>query len=176
MPSTNKIIDLSALAYFKAKLDLILAGKADASDIPTVNNASLTIQKNGTTVETFYANDNTNKTANITIPTAVSEFTNDSGYQTASDVSSAITTAISGITSFEFQIVQALPATGEKGVIYLLANSGTAPDIYDEYIWVTNSGVGSFEKIGSTDVDLSGYVQFTDILYADNTDIDNLFE
>ena len=100
MPSTNKIIDLSALAYFKAKLDLILAGKADASDIPTVNNASLTIQKNGTTVETFYANDNTNKTANITVPTAVSDLTNDSGYQTASDVSSAITTAISGITSF----------------------------------------------------------------------------
>ena len=35
------------------------------SDIPTVNNAVLTIQKNGTNVATFTANASTNKTANI---------------------------------------------------------------------------------------------------------------
>lgn len=175
MPSTNKIIDLSALAYFKAKLDLILAGKADASAIPTVNNASLIIQKNGTTVETFYANDNTNKTANIVVPTATSDLTNDSDFQTGTEVSAAIAQAISGITGIEFVIVQALPATGETGIIYLVPSGGTVPDIYDEYVWIVNQGTGSFEKIGSTNIDLSGYVQFTDILYADNTDIDNLF-
>lgn len=37
--------------------------------IPVVNNGSLTIQKNGTTIATFTANDDTNKTANITVPT-----------------------------------------------------------------------------------------------------------
>ena len=37
--------------------------------IPTVNDGSLTIQKNGTTIATFTANDDTNKTANITVPT-----------------------------------------------------------------------------------------------------------
>lgn len=37
--------------------------------IPTVNNGSLTIQKNGTTIATFTANDNSIKTANITVPT-----------------------------------------------------------------------------------------------------------
>ena len=50
--------------------------------IPTVNNATLTIQKNGTTVETFTANASSNKTANITVPTKTSELTNDSGYTT----------------------------------------------------------------------------------------------
>ena len=37
--------------------------------IPVVNNGTFTIQKNGTTIATFTANDDTNKTANITVPT-----------------------------------------------------------------------------------------------------------
>ena len=51
--------------------------------IPTVNNATLTIQKNGTTVKTFTANSASDVTANITVPTKVSELTNDSGFLTA---------------------------------------------------------------------------------------------
>ena len=47
---------------------------------PTVNNATLTIQKNGSNVKTFTANASSNVTANITVPTKVSELTNDSGY------------------------------------------------------------------------------------------------
>lgn len=53
---------------------------AQKSDIPTVNNATLTIQKNGTTVKTFTANASTNVTANITVPTKTSDITNDSNY------------------------------------------------------------------------------------------------
>lgn len=37
--------------------------------IPTVNNGTLTIQKNGTTVNTFTANQSGNVTVNITVPT-----------------------------------------------------------------------------------------------------------
>ena len=37
--------------------------------LPTVNNATLTIQQNGKDVETFTANSATNKTVNITVPT-----------------------------------------------------------------------------------------------------------
>lgn len=48
--------------------------------IPTVNNGTLTIQKNGTTVKTFTANSSTNVTCNITVPTKVSDLTNDSGF------------------------------------------------------------------------------------------------
>ena len=56
----------------------------DKPTIPTVNNATLTIQRNGTNVQTFTANQSTNATANIVVPTAVSELTNDSGYLTSS--------------------------------------------------------------------------------------------
>jgi hypothetical protein len=51
------------------------------SNLPTVNNATLTIQKNGTNVATFTANSSSNATANITVPTKTSELTNDSGFK-----------------------------------------------------------------------------------------------
>lgn len=51
--------------------------------IPTVNNATLTIQKNGTTIDTFTANSSTNKTVNVTVPTTTSELINDSGFITS---------------------------------------------------------------------------------------------
>ncbi len=52
------------------------------------NNGVLTIQKNGTNVTTFSANQSTNATANITVPTKVSELSNDTGYVTSSGVTS----------------------------------------------------------------------------------------
>lgn len=48
----------------------------------TVNNATLTIQKNGTNVATFTANASSNVTANITVPTKTSQLTNDSSFIT----------------------------------------------------------------------------------------------
>ena len=48
--------------------------------IPTVNNGTLTIKKNGTNVATFAANQSSNATANITVPTKTSDLTNDSGF------------------------------------------------------------------------------------------------
>ena len=53
--------------------------------IPTVNNATLTIQKNGTNVATFTANASSNATANITVPTALSEMTQSASYRTVTD-------------------------------------------------------------------------------------------
>lgn len=41
--------------------------------IPTVNDATLTIQKNGTDIATFTANSSSNATANITVPTQASD-------------------------------------------------------------------------------------------------------
>lgn len=43
------------------------------SNIPTVNNATLTIQKNSTNVATFTANASSNVTADITVPTSFSD-------------------------------------------------------------------------------------------------------
>lgn len=104
-------------------------------------------------------------------PTKVSDFANDSGFQTEGQVTTAISNAIANIQGISYSIVEALPTTGEAGVIYLISNSGANPNSYDEYIWIKDK----FEKIGTTDIDLSGYVQETDLVAITNTEIDALF-
>lgn len=65
--------------------------------IPTVNNATLTIQKNGTTVNTFTANASSNATANITVPTAVTDLSDASNYVTQTDIADVIRTTDVGV-------------------------------------------------------------------------------
>lgn len=67
--------------------------------IPTVNNATLTIQKNSTNVATFTANAASNVTANISVPTATSDLTNDSGFITSiTKITNAEIDAIMGVS------------------------------------------------------------------------------
>ena len=62
--------------------------------------------------------------------------------------------AIGGLTSFETQVVSALPETGAKGIIYFVPKTTTdEKNIYDEYIWVVKDSTSAFEKIGDTKVD-----------------------
>lgn len=65
--------------------------------IPTVNDATLTIQKNGTNVTTFTANASSNVTANITVPTAVTDLSDASNYVTTSDIADVIRTTDVGV-------------------------------------------------------------------------------
>lgn len=67
--------------------------------IPTVNNATLTIQRNGTSVGTFTANASSNRTINIAVPTATSDLTNDSGFITSiTKITNAEIDAIMGVS------------------------------------------------------------------------------
>lgn len=79
-------------------------------------------------------------------------------YITSGAVKTYVDAQISGLTTFDIQVVTSLPTTGTKGVIYLIAHSHGDKDVYDEYIWNTAASTPAFEKIGNTDVDLSGYV------------------
>lgn len=110
------------------------------------------------------------KAVNVSVPTNNNQLTNGAGYQNASQVQTAINTAIAGITGISFEIVQTLPATGDNGTIYLVPNSGTGTNIYDEYIYINNN----WEKIGTTAVDLTNYVQFSDLTAITNSEIDTI--
>ena len=118
------------------------------------------------------------------VPTTVSSFTNDANYQNASQVTTAINAAIAGISGISFEIVQTLPATGDSGTIYLVpAGQSPTGDIYAEWIYINSS----WEKLGTTAVDLTGMVSYDSTNeefsadnsviaeYASNTDIDNIF-
>ncbi len=86
----DSAVQSDALSVYAKKSDLAQVATSgnynDLSNKPTIpaaaNNGTLTIQKNGTNVATFGANQSTNTTANITVPVKVSELTNDSGFTT----------------------------------------------------------------------------------------------
>lgn len=69
------------------------AGYITSASLPTVNDATLTIQKNGVDVQTFTANQSANATANITVPTDTSDLTNGAGFITGI-TSGDVTTAL----------------------------------------------------------------------------------
>ncbi len=91
------------------------------------------------------------------VPTLVSQLANDTGYTTQLDVMQAI----ASIPQFKLQIVDSLPKDNpESMVLYLVPKGGSAPDVYDEYIWIEETG--NYEFLGTTAVDLTGYVKNTD--------------
>lgn len=103
----------------------------------------------------------------VAIDHKVRELTN-SYLPTKTYVSTSISNAVGKITSFEYKIVDSLPATteGKKGVIYLIAHSGsTNQNSYDEYIFLPAEGstAARYEKIGTTDIDLTPYAKKTEI-------------
>ena len=83
-------------------------------------------------------------------------------------VTDNVASAVGKITSFEYKIVDSLPETseGKKGVVYLVAHSGsTNQNSYDEYIFLPADGstAARYEKIGTTDIDLTPYAKKTEI-------------
>ena len=108
------------------------------------------------------------KAVNITVPTKVSQLTNDSSYATQTYVDEAI----GGITGMSYSVVSTLPSTGKAGVIYLVPKTAETKDIYNEYIWVNNA----FELIGTTAPDLSGYVKTTDLVELTNTEVQTIWD
>ena len=98
------------------------------ADKPVVNNATLTIQKNGTNVATFTANASSNVTANIAVPTVTDTYSSTSsdgmsGKAVASAIANKVdnTTVINGAalsnaTSYFYGTSDTAAATTEKEV------------------------------------------------------------
>ena len=59
----------------------------------------------------------------------------------------------------------------DENTIYLMSNSGAGNNVYDEYIVVE----GTPEKIGTTEVDLTGYLREEDLTELTNEEIDEIF-
>ena len=100
------------------------------------------------------------------LPTKVSDLTNNTGFQTASDVSTAISSALTTVMDYKGTVatVANLPTTGNKNgdVYHVTATDG-------EYAW---NGT-EWEELGST-IDLSGYVEDTDMTAITSTEINTI--
>jgi len=133
-----------------------LAGIASGAEVNVLEG----VQKNGTNILV------TNKIANITVPTATSDLTNDSGFMTSSEVSSAITSALTSVMDYKGTVatIANLPANGNKnGDVYHVTATG------GEYAW--NGSL--WEELG-TSIDLSGYVEDTDMVAITSTEINTI--
>lgn len=160
--STNDFTTVLKTSYDSAVTD-VAALKKQGGEPNKIN----TVSVNGTALTP-----DSNKKVDITVPTTATIKTQIEAYkyQTSAQVQTAITSALSGVTSIDLQVVTSLPATGKKGVIYLVAHTHTdTGDIYDEFVWVESKK--SYEKIGNTDVDLSAYVKSVDITDISETDL-----
>lgn len=166
-----------------------LAGIATGAQVNTIEG----VKVNGKSVTPV------DKIVSISTATKTSELTNDSKFQTESEVTSkvngavadkvstsqmntAISNATNGMATQSWvntqlaninkkEVVTSISQMTDTNTIYLIANAGEQDNVYDEYIVVN----GTPEKVGTTQVDLTNYVQDSDLVAITNTEIDTIF-
>lgn len=168
----------------KGTLENVLSAKnyATQSDIPTVNDATLTIQKNGTDVATFTANSAINQTANITVPTDTSDLTNGAGFITSAAVptktsdltndSGFITKNVSDLTNYYNQ-------SEVNGMFNALDIPTKTSDLTNDSGFITNTSyatasTGGVIKVGSGLEITDGVLSATGGGVADEVDWENV--
>lgn len=109
---------------------------------------------------------------NVVLPDEGGTYCEEHIVPTTTGIKAYVDNAVGSITGVQFEVVTELPATGSTGTIYLVSHSHGTRDIYDEYIWL--SSTSTYEKIGSTDIDLSGYMLKTDMVAITNSEIDTV--
>jgi hypothetical protein len=125
-----------------------------------------------------------NKNVNIIIPDISTNITEDatSDVKTVSPkaVKTYVSEALADIQGIEYRILvegeyaNGVPtlASGEPGVIYLVPNSDNANNSYIEFIYDGTK----FEKIGTTDVNLDGYLLESELVEFTNEEIDEIYQ
>lgn len=175
--------------------DYTTAEKTKLSGIDTGAEVNVveTIKVNGTALEV------TSKAVNITVPTDNNQLDNGAGYQTSAQVESAITakgyqTATQVNTAIEAkgyqtatQVANAIAAAphlkrtkvtalpdaedADENTIYMVPiTSATGDNKFTEWMVIEDE----WEKTGDSDVDLSGYVQDSDLSAITNGEIDTM--
>ena len=143
--STNDFTNL-----YKDKLDGI-------ENNAQINKIEL-IKRNGTNLSI-----GADKSVDINVPTKLSNLTNDQTFQTKAEVLALITD--NGKLKKEVVTELPDPSTADENTIYLIASTNG----YAEWIIIN----GEWEKLGDTsDINLTGYVKFTDIEIISNAEID----
>ena len=80
---------------------------------------------------------------------------------TKTETNNAIAAAIAAVDHLSREIVETLPENANENVIYMVRREGGAgQDVYNEYMYIN----GTWEIIGDTSVDLTGYAKIEDIL------------
>lgn len=122
---------------------------------PVVNDGTLTIQKNGTSVGTFTANQAGNTTANITVPTDTNDLTNGAGYITSASLPTKTSDLQNDGSDGNSTYVEAsgLATVATSGSYNDLLNTPTIPTVNDSTITIQKNSttVDSFTTNTASD-------------------------
>lgn len=179
---TNKEVDLTVPTMNGSAGDFVAwNGKTDPSEKTSIQ----LVMSNDDYVEVQTKMADGNGTATETlIHRLVNQGYVDRTFRTEAQVAQQIADAQTG-TFVKVDSYDDLPTEGVSGKIYLVPNNGSGQNVYDEYIWCIiammagggggESPVYGYEKIGTTVVDLSGYVQESDLVEITEAEIDAMF-
>lgn len=150
---------LSALQALAQRAEAAYAKKADLDALEETVQGIVSTGGEANVIDTIKVNgvaqEVNDKEVDITVPTKVSDLSNDSQFQTNAEVAEAIQTAISQSGHASFEKVDAVPdaGTAQENVLYLVYNDTT--NHYDIYAKIS----GAMELLDDTTVDLTNYVQ-----------------
>ena len=141
--------------------------------IPTVNDATLTIQKNGTDVATFTANSATNQTANIAVPTTASDIgaepTIDSEHKLASDLVDDTDQTNKFATADDLSKLSGIESGAEVNDIDSISVNGTAvtPDEHKN----VDITVPTYTAGANVQISAQNEISATDTTYTAGTNV-----
>lgn len=160
-----KFLDENGLLYFWSKIKSAFVAK-DGTKVLSTNDY--------TTTEKDKLRDIAANANNYSLPIASTSTLG--GVKVDGSTVVILNGIISANSGMTFNRVASLPGTGLTGIIYLLEVAGSSNNVYDEYIWCDVSGTGTmgWEKIGSTAIDLTGYMLKTDMVAVTNAEIDTV--
>lgn len=130
----GKLLDWTGLANVPAALKALAGLKGTVGQIIEISGTDAEGVVSGLTAVNKPTGDG------VTVPTKVSELTNDSGYQTEAQVNALL----AAFPSFEIQVVSELPTTGADKTIYLVPFAAEDGQ-YLEYLYVD----GAWEVVGN---------------------------
>lgn len=179
---TNKEVDLTVPTMNGSAGDFVAwNGKTDPSE--RVNISLVMSNDDYVDIGTNMPDGNGTATESLTHRLVNKNYV-DRTFRTEAQIAQQIADAQTG-TFIKVASYDDLPSEGVSGKIYLVPNSGSGQNVYDEYIWCIiammagggggESPVYGYEKIGSTVIDLSGYVQETDLVEITEAEIDAMF-
>ena len=156
--TSTHLTTIAQLKMLAEKAEATYAKQTDLDSLESTVNGIVATGGEANVIESISVNGTaqtiTDKNVDITVPTAVSELTNDSDYQTGTEVESAIATAIAATGHASFSVAESVPSAdeAEENILYLVMNSDTG--YYDIYALVS----GSVVLLDDTTVDLTDYV------------------
>lgn len=194
-----KYLDKDGLIYLKSKIATLLGTKVDKafktgsnSEYKVLSDNNLTdelVTKINNAGDSSFSGDYNDLINKPTIPTNNNQLTNGAGYQTASDVQTAITNKIGSVYkakgSVAFASLPALNSANEGNVYNVTDNFTTTADFIEgagktypagtNVVIVNTSGSTYKYDVLSGTVDLSDYVKNSDLVAITNAEIDTIF-